>query len=96
MNDYTVTHKPDNFKIVIEDEGREIGRLTYNVEKGIMQITGTYVDPTFRGKSFAKKMVKKAVEIAKEEKWFIRPICPYVVSYFKKNKEYDHMLVPEK
>jgi predicted GNAT family acetyltransferase len=96
MSDYTTTHKPDNFKIVIVDEDREIGRLTYNLEKGIMQITGTYVDPTFRGKSFAKKMVQSAIEIAKEEKWFIQPICPYVVSFFKRNQEYNHMLVPEK
>lgn len=86
-----VVHE-DEHKITINDES-EIARLTYHLEKGAMQITGTYVDPTYRGKGLASKLTQKAIAYAKDNGLFIQPICPYVKSYFKRNPEEQNILV---
>lgn len=59
--------------------------LRYRVEGDRMELIETYTPPQHRGKGVARRLVEKAVEVAKERGLKIVPICSYSVYYFMKN-----------
>ncbi|MEL9929422.1 MAG: GNAT family N-acetyltransferase [Sulfolobales archaeon] len=61
--------------------------LTYKIDNGKMILESTYTPPQHRGKGVAKKLVDKAIEIAREKGLEIIPICSYSVYYFMKYKD---------
>jgi predicted GNAT family acetyltransferase len=66
--------------------------LTYRVEQGKMYLISTYTPPQHRGKGVAKKLVEKALEIARNRGLKVVPICSYATYYFLKNKEAREVL----
>jgi Predicted acetyltransferase len=66
--------------------------LTYRVEQGKMYLISTYTPPQHRGKGVAKKLVERALEIARNRGLKVVPICSYATYYFLKNKEAREVL----
>jgi predicted GNAT family acetyltransferase len=66
--------------------------LRYKVEGDKMELIETYTPPQHRGKGVARRMVEKALEVARERGLKIVPICSYAVYYFIKNPEARSML----
>lgn len=52
-----------------------------------MTITRTFVDDSLRGQGAAKKLVMKAMKLAKEKGCHLRATCEYAQSYFEKNPD---------
>ena len=75
------------------DQGVTIAEVTFpNVKDKIVDINHTYVDDSLRGQGVAGKlMIDAAQQLRKEGKKAILT-CPYAVSWFSKNKEYDDIL----
>lgn len=83
--------KNGNFNIT--SEGRKIAIMTFvfaGPDKII--IDHTEVSPVFNGKGLGKKLVEKAVEIAREKKWTIIPLCPFAKKVFDKTSEFKDVL----
>lgn len=73
---------------VAEVEGKEIGHLDYTYqEKRIIILDSTEVEPDFRHRGIAKKLVMQTVKYARKEDLKIIPVCPYTVAVFKRMKE---------
>ncbi|MCE4611333.1 MAG: N-acetyltransferase [Desulfurococcales archaeon] len=66
--------------------------LRYKIDDGRMELIETYTPPQHRGKGVARKMVEKALEVARERGLKIVPICSYAVYYFIKHPEAREML----
>lgn len=66
--------------------------ISYTLDKDIMQINHTVVKRRLEGQGIAGRLTDKAVEVAKENSWKIRPICSYAVRYFNKHEELKDML----
>lgn len=66
--------------------------LTYKVDQGRMLLISTYTPPQHRGKGAAKKLVEKAIEIARSKGLRIVPICSYATYYFIKNRDARELL----
>lgn len=66
--------------------------LTYKVDQGKMILISTYTPPQHRGKGAARKLVEKAIEVARSRNLKIVPICSYATYYFIKNKEARELL----
>ncbi len=66
--------------------------LRYRVEGDRMELVETYTPPQHRGKGVARRMVEKAIEVARERGLKIVPICSYAVYYFIKNPQARDML----
>ena len=83
--------KNGNFSIT--SEGRKVALMTFvfaGPDKII--IDHTEVSPVFNGKGLGKKLVKKAVEVAREKKWTIIPLCPFAKKTFDKNPQFKDVL----
>src|SRR5690348_251638 len=61
------------------------GVSTYSIPASdFIIIDNTVVEPAFEGKGVGKQLLDKIVEIAREKKIKILPLCPYANSMFKK------------
>jgi predicted GNAT family acetyltransferase len=83
--------KNGNFNITTE--GRKIALMTFvfaGPDKII--IDHTEVSPAFNGKGLGKKLVEKAVEVAREKNWKIIPLCPFAKKTFDRNPQFSDVL----
>nr|WP_315195724.1 GNAT family N-acetyltransferase [uncultured Flavobacterium sp.] len=83
--------KKGNFNIT--SEGRKVALMTFvfaGPDKII--IDHTEVSPVFNGKGLGKKLVEKAVEVAREKNWKIVPLCPYAKKTFDRNPQFNDVL----
>ncbi|MNY72522.1 hypothetical protein D3C86_2110990 [compost metagenome] len=55
-------------------------------------IDHTEVSPVFNGKGLGKKLVEKAVEVAREKNWKIVPLCPFAKKTFDRNPQFKDVL----
>lgn len=69
--------------------------LRYSVSGNVMELLETYTPPKWRGVGIAKKLVEYAIDLAKSNNWYIKPICSYAISYFIKNPDKRYILIPE-
>lgn len=83
--------KNGNFNI--KSEGRKVALMTFvfaGPDKII--IDHTEVSSVFNGKGLGKKLVEKAVEVAREKKWTIIPLCPFAKKTFDRNPQFKDVL----
>jgi len=75
-------------------DGEIAGEMTYTrVGKDKMIIDHTEVNPTFKGKGVGFKLVKHAVEFARENEVKIIPLCPFARSVFDRTEAFRDVLL---
>lgn len=86
--------KRGNGKFYIgESETDFIAHITFkNGGNNIIVIDHTFVDPSLRGQGVAGKLMKKVVDMAREEDLKCVPVCSYAVVAFKRHPEYQDVL----
>ena len=71
--------------ILITDDNITIGKITYTIGRpNEIYVPHTKVNPAYEGHGYAMMLLDALVGYAKAENIKIVPICPYVVSAFKK------------
>jgi len=75
------------------DGKKQAGKMTYTwAGQSKFIIDHTEVDPEYKGKGVGKKMVKAAVDFAKENKLKVIPLCPFAKSVIEKTPEFQEVL----
>ncbi len=69
--------------------------LLYKIVNEKMYLYKTYTPPQHRGKGIARKLVEKAIDIARERGLRIVPVCSYTIRFFMKNPDKRNVLVEE-
>jgi predicted GNAT family acetyltransferase len=82
-----------NGAFYIEINGKQEAMMTFVFagEDKII-IDHTEVNPGNEGKSFGKKMLEKAVALAREKNLKIIPLCPFAKSMINKTPEFQDVL----
>ncbi len=77
----------------LEENGKQIAVMTI-VFAGDTKfiIDHTEVKPGNEGKGLGKILLKAVIDLAREKKYKIVPICPYAKSVFDKTPEYNDIL----
>ena len=70
-------------QLAVAEYVRENGRIVY---------THTFVPPEFRGRGFAEKLVRRALDDALAEKAKVVPACSYVDSFIRRHAQYQSLL----
>ena len=74
-------------------EGKKVGEMTYSkAGTDRIIIDHTEVDDSMRGTGLGVKMVRRAVDDAREKGISIVPLCPFARSVFDKNVELKDVL----
>ena len=81
-------------RFYIDREGKNLAEISYvwaGDDKLI--IDHTFVDEELKGQSIGLKLVVKVVEMAREQKVGIIPLCPFAKSVMDKKVELQDVLV---
>jgi hypothetical protein len=86
-----VVNDKSGSRFVLEIEGDEV-YLLYDENKSMLDLYSTYTPPNLRGKGLAAKVVKAALEYAKEKKLKVIPSCWYARKFIEENPEYQNLV----
>jgi len=70
-----------------EDGGKRLGEMIISISDKILTVYHTEVLPEMEGKGMATKLLEAMVDHVRAHQLKIIPLCPYVLSVFKKNPE---------
>jgi uncharacterized protein len=89
-----VTDNPDRSRFEIFDDGTELaGYAEYHLFEDEIAFTHTETDSRFKGRGFGTRLVRAALDSARERKLAVLPYCPFVRDWIVKHP--DHLgLVP--
>ena len=80
------------FAIALEQE-KHAGMMSYSIAgPKLIIIDHTEVETGYQGKDVGKQMLYKIVEMAREKKIRVIPLCPYAAAMFKKIEEIRDVL----
>lgn len=74
----------------VERDNKTVAEMTYSkAGNTILIIDHTFVDKSLSGQKIGAKLVKAAVDHARENSIKIIPLCPFANSEFRKHPEYE-------
>jgi uncharacterized protein len=84
----------DKGKFSLRDGKAVVGGLGYSRAGDVVALEHTVVEPAFRGRGVAKRLVAHAVDWARANGVKLRPACSFAVAEFAKHPEYADVLAP--
>jgi len=91
----TIDHDRDARRFVTELEGHS-AHLDYTLSGRVMTITHTRVPDAIAGRGIAAKLMRAALDTAREAGWSVDPACSYAAAYLAKHaQESDQRHVDE-
>jgi predicted GNAT family acetyltransferase len=89
--DIVVRHNTAENRFEAEVEGT-LSVADYQLRDGEMVMTHTYVPPAMRGRGIAEKLVRAALEHARDEKLRVVPACSYVDVFIQRHAEFQPLV----
>lgn len=88
-----VIHNQDQNRYEVWIDGEKVGHADYTRMLGELHFVHTEVDPAHQGKNLASILMKGAVDdVRAHDRGKIKPVCSYVVLWFKKHPEEADLL----
>ena len=72
---------------ILQEDNKRLGEMDIGISNNILTAYHTEVEPEMEGKGGAKKLLETMVEYARTNKLKVKPLCPYVLSMFKRYPE---------
>ena len=89
--DFEIKQDTEQNRFVSIVEGYE-AVVEYTLKDNVVDLYRTFTPPELRGKGVAGKIVKYALEHAKENNLKVIPTCSYVKGYIERHKNYKELL----
>ncbi len=89
--DFEIKHDAEQNRFVSYVEGYE-AVVEYTLKDNVIELYRTFTPPELRGKGVAGKLVKFALEHAKENTLKVIPTCSYVKGYIERHENYKELL----
>jgi uncharacterized protein len=86
QSEQTVVNNPQKRQFEIQ-LGQEMGLLAYRQRPGQIELMHTEVPMSQRGKGIGEKIVKFALEYARQNQLEVIPSCRFVQAYLKRHPE---------
>ena len=81
-------------EIILKSESEMIGNIMLGKQaNGVFRVLRVYVADSHRGQGIASQLMNYLVEVARKEKFKLIPVCSFADAFFKRNKQYDDVLV---
>jgi len=89
--DFEIKQDAEHNRFVSYVEGYE-AVVEYTLKDNVINLYRTFTPPELRGKGVAGKLVKYALEHAKENNLKVVPTCSYVKGYIERHENYKELL----
>ena len=86
-----VRHEPENARFTATTEGGEAA-LEYMRDGKRITFTHTGVPPESEGKGVGSALARAGLDFARSEGLKVRPTCPFVADFVKRNPEYQPLV----
>ena len=81
---------PGSRFVIHTDSG--IAQLKYNVIANQIILEHTEVPKALEGQGLAGMLAKAGLEYARQNKYSVIPVCPYVIGYLRRHPEYQSLV----
>lgn len=95
MSEPQITHNEAESRYELSLDGEVIGRIDYERDGDVIDMTHTVVDEEHNGKGYAGKLADFALEDVRSEGLMVRPTCPYIAHHIEKNLDFQSIVVAE-
>jgi predicted GNAT family acetyltransferase len=89
---FEVRHNTAEHRFEAEVEG-QLSVADYTLQGDTIVFTHTYTPPALRGRGIAEKLVRAALEHAREKKLRVVPACSYVDIFMQRHAEFEPLRV---
>lgn len=89
-----IAHEPENDRFVTRIDGRE-SRIEYAERGDILDLVSTFVHPDDRGRGVGERLVKRALEYAREHDRTVIPTCWFVGTVLERHPEYRDLVAED-
>jgi uncharacterized protein len=90
-NQINVRHNEPEHRFEVEIDG-QVSVADYELQGDQMIFTHTYTPPAQRGRGIAEKLVRAALEHARDKKRKVVPACSYVAVFIERYPEFKSLL----
>ncbi len=87
----TVRHNADESRYETTVDGRQ-AVCDYTMDRGRVVFTHTFVPPELRGRGIAEKLVRTALDDARQRHLQVVAACSYVAAYIERHPEYQNLI----
>ena len=87
----TVNH-PERRRYELTVDSQLAGSLVYALHDGQINLIHTEIDPAYAGRRLGQRLVRYALDDARERHLRVRPTCPFVASYIRAHPEYNDLV----
>jgi uncharacterized protein len=90
----TIVDRRDRERYEIELDGAPAGLLVYSLDAAAGVITHRHseIDPAFGGRGLGSRLVRFALDDARERGLKVNPLCPFVGEVITRHPEYSDLL----
>jgi predicted GNAT family acetyltransferase len=89
--EFQLTDNPNENQFEANIEGH-IAKMEYILNRNEIYLTNTDVPSALGGKGIGSKLMVSVLEEAEKRNLRIIPLCPFVISYFKRHPEWKRLL----
>jgi hypothetical protein len=93
--DIQVTDNPAESRFEIRADGELAGFALYHLRGSQIAFTHTETDDRFRGHGLAGRLVRSALDTARERHLTVLPYCPFVKSWIASHPDYQDLVSPD-
>lgn len=90
MTDIDVIHNTAQHRFETEVDGH-LAYADYRLDDGVMHFTSTQVPGAIGGRGIAGRLVRTAMDYAREHDYGVVPACSYVASWLERHPEYEDL-----
>lgn len=89
----TVVDAPERSRFEVSTDGRVIGFSAYHlIAEGVLALPHVEVEPAVEGRGVAGTLMRESLDMIRERKLRIVPICPFAQSFIERNPEYADLV----
>ncbi len=78
----------------IFDEGRVVGVADYRIERDVVVLPHTEIDPALRGLGLGAELVRAALDAIRGNGLLVVPQCSFVATFIAEHPGYQDLLAP--
>lgn len=86
-----VQHRPDEGRFVLIVRDHEAELLYKRIDDTTLEYSHTFVPPELRGSGAGGKIVRAALDYARETGYTVHPTCSFVAAFIERHPEYEEI-----
>jgi len=83
---------PERERYEITVDGVPAGHLAYLLRRELIALVHTEVDERYEGHGLGSRLIRFALDDARERGLAVLPVCPFVKSFIERNPEYTDLV----